>query len=61
MLLDLENTKPKKAGGNLKTTTTAVAINIKPCKLHVRGNNSGFKRYQVLMKGSTHGDVIVLN
>lgn len=40
MLLDLENTKPRKAGGNKKTS---VAINIKPCKHHVRGNNSGKK------------------
>lgn len=32
----LENTKQNKAGGNNKPS---VAINIKPCKLHVKGNN----------------------
>lgn len=32
----LENIKQNKAGGNKKPS---VAINIKPCKLHVKGNN----------------------
>lgn len=45
MLLDFENIKLKKVGGNLKIIIIVVVINIKLCKFYVRGNNSGLKRY----------------